>query len=256
MKNMRFLSVFVVVVLLLILTACAIPPRAQIRESVSSAPIPSDAPPSYVGPKATIFVEPVEGIQNIKVELRVPGLDEQIRTMLATALMATGKFRVVERERIRTILQEQDLTTAGRIRPDTGTKTGELTGADLMIKIRLTGHDVGYNALGVGLALLGVITGVPVTSLVGNVRDSRFVADLQLFETRSGEMIHANVVVGDSTAWGGAVGILSRISLGVGIWKDTPLEESLRLMVATSVQEATKKVEELSRIKPPGYFKH
>lgn len=59
---------------------------------------------------------------------------ESIQAQLISELTKTGRYRVVERENISGILGEQDMGAAGRTRKGSGPKTGDLEGAQLMIK--------------------------------------------------------------------------------------------------------------------------
>ncbi len=59
---------------------------------------------------------------------------ESIQAQLISELTKTGRYRVVERENISGILGEQDMAAGGRTRKGSGPKTGDLEGAQLMIK--------------------------------------------------------------------------------------------------------------------------
>ncbi len=63
---------------------------------------------------------------------------EAIHAQLITELDKTGRYRVVERENLGGILKEQDLAAEGRMRKGSGAKTGDLEGAQLMIKGTIT----------------------------------------------------------------------------------------------------------------------
>jgi curli biogenesis system outer membrane secretion channel CsgG len=59
---------------------------------------------------------------------------EAIQAQMITELNNSGRYRVVERENIGGILAEQDMGAAGRTRKGSGPKTGDLEGAQMMIK--------------------------------------------------------------------------------------------------------------------------
>lgn len=83
---------------------------------------------------------------------------EAIHAQLITELDKTGRYRVVERENLGGILQEQDLAAGGRMRKGSGAKTGDLEGAQLMIKGTITdaeeesgkGGSAGFGGLSLG----------------------------------------------------------------------------------------------------------
>lgn len=63
---------------------------------------------------------------------------EALQAQMITELDKTGRYRVVERENLAGILQEQDLAAQGRMRKGSGAKSGDLEGAQLMIKCIIT----------------------------------------------------------------------------------------------------------------------
>ena len=89
---------------------CSVVARAEVKRSIAVAPITSTA-------GATSWIS-----------------GEAIQAQLISELTKTGRYRVVERENIQGILGEQDLGTAGRTRKGSGPATGDLEGAQLMIK--------------------------------------------------------------------------------------------------------------------------
>ena len=52
---------------------------------------------------------------------------------LASELVKTGKFTVIERQQLEKVLGEQDLGTGGRINPATAAQVGKVTGAQLLV---------------------------------------------------------------------------------------------------------------------------
>src|SRR5438874_636706 len=61
--------------------------------------------------------------------------------MLTNELASTGKFKVVEREKLGKVLEEQDLAAAGRISKKTGAKIGKLTGAQYLVYATVSAFD-------------------------------------------------------------------------------------------------------------------
>ena len=53
--------------------------------------------------------------------------------MLATALVKEGKFKIFERDKIDSILKEQDFGASGRIDPTTAAKIGKLIGVEYVV---------------------------------------------------------------------------------------------------------------------------
>lgn len=109
-----------------------------------------DARPKYVGPKQVVAVLPFEN--------RVEGIPdnwligEGLAEILVTELIASDRFLLVEREAIRDILREQELGMSGLARPETATPTGQLAGAQFMIKGAVTefNAEAGGGGLSIG----------------------------------------------------------------------------------------------------------
>lgn len=56
-----------------------------------------------------------------------------IQDVFVTELVKSGKFRVIDRERLNTLLSEQNLSSGGRIDPSTAVRVGKLIGVDYFL---------------------------------------------------------------------------------------------------------------------------
>ena len=61
------------------------------------------------------------------------GVGWELSGMLSNELASTGDFTVVERNKIETVLSEQNLAASGRVQAGTGAQIGKLIGADYLI---------------------------------------------------------------------------------------------------------------------------
>src|SRR5947207_14882680 len=61
------------------------------------------------------------------------GVSKGIMELLATDLAGNPRFRVVERERVQKLLEEQNLTKSGAVDPQTAVRLGKLLGAQYTI---------------------------------------------------------------------------------------------------------------------------
>src|SRR5262245_6580101 len=57
------------------------------------------------------------------------GIGDDLAGMLTNELAGTGKFKMVEREKLTAVLDEQDLAASGRVSKSSGAKIGKMTGA-------------------------------------------------------------------------------------------------------------------------------
>ncbi len=104
--------------------------------------------------KKSIAVAPIQW----QAAATIGGLSgEALTAQLISELNNSGKYRVVERENLEGILKEQDMATAGRTRKGSGAKTGDIEGAQLLIKAVITdAEEKGSQGGGVGIGGISV----------------------------------------------------------------------------------------------------
>lgn len=110
-----------------------------------------------------------------------PRLGHAASDMLATSLVKTGKFSVLEREKLKAILNEQALGKAGAVTPQSAAQVGRLLG----VKYIVTGavSEFGVTKKGGQLPILGI---------GGSQNTARATVDIRLVDTTSGEIILAD----------------------------------------------------------------
>ncbi len=149
--------------------------------------------------------------------------------MLATALMETGRFVVLERQRVGDIIGEQDMVSAGRISKKTGAKTGKIIGAQFMIygavtefeqKERGGGFGFGYKGIGIGVSGSKAHVGV----------------DMRVYDTTTGQIIASKRAVGTCDEKSLALGV-SRggVNFGIGNFQKTPIGKACRKAIEEAV---------------------
>ncbi len=105
-------------------------------------------------------------------------LGEAAADVFVTDLLNTGKFTVIEREKLDAVLQEQDLGASGAVTPQTAAKIGKLLGVDLI----MTGSVSQFSISKAGGGLRGVRLGVTTGKVVMQAR---------LVNTSTGEIVVA-----------------------------------------------------------------
>jgi len=126
---------------------------------------------------------------------------EAITAQMITELEKSGRYRVVERENIKGILDEQDMGTAGRVRGGSGPKTGDIEGAQLMIKFVITdaeeesgkGGKIGIGGIGIG----------------GSKTTYRITADVRIYDMQTSLILGTTSVTAEQKKKkkGGGIGI-------------------------------------------------
>ncbi len=102
-----------------------------------------------------------------------------IEAIVIDSLAQTGRFRLVERTELGSVLGEQDLAASGRIAKPSGAQTGNILGAEFLVQLVITDYETKTSGTdkGVGglvfskIPLLGGVKGGSSTGRVGlNIR--------------------------------------------------------------------------------------
>src|SRR5512137_2911706 len=89
----------------------ALQPTAQVDNDAGTSPFPP-----YSGPKARIAVADFE----VKAAKATYEIGTGLKEMLVTALMNSNRFRVVERQVLNALMQEQELAASGAAQQGAG----------------------------------------------------------------------------------------------------------------------------------------
>nr|NIQ57183.1 hypothetical protein [Gemmatimonadota bacterium]NIU77258.1 hypothetical protein [Gammaproteobacteria bacterium] len=190
---------------------------------------------AYDGPKARIAVARFTDKTGKGWYTRSIG--DGMADMLTTSLVNTNRYIVLERQALGAVLDEQDLAASGRVREGTGAPTGQIEGAELLVVGAVTGlegNSSGAKASGGGL-LGGVLGGIS-----GGFKKSYMAVDMRVIDTRTSRVVAATTVEGEATDvdlsgfgagfGGGALGG------SLSVWKDTPMEKALRIVIDRATQ--------------------
>ena len=113
--------------------------------------------PDYKGVKHAIGVVEFENRNNFFPESQ---MGENFRMMLESALFATNRFVIVEREKLDTVMAEQDLQTSGRAaKANTVAQTGKLRSARYLATGTIVEASSETHGDGGGLSIRGVHIG-------------------------------------------------------------------------------------------------
>ncbi|HYO76922.1 MAG TPA: CsgG/HfaB family protein [Thermoanaerobaculia bacterium] len=128
------------------------------------------------------------------------GVGRELAGMLANELSGTGKFKVVEREKLDDVLEEQDLGDSGRISKSTGAKIGKLTGAQYIVVATLSAFESDVKSTGGGVSFRGIALG-------GKKEDAYLAVDLRVIDTTTGEVEFTRTVEARASSNGVNVGL-------------------------------------------------
>jgi len=150
------------------------------------------------------------------------GVGRDLAGMLSNELSATGKFRVVERSKLDSVLSEQDLGAAGRINPATRAKVGKVTGAKYLVFATVSAFEEKVAGSGGGVSFRGISVG-------GKKGEAYLAIDLRVVDTTTGDIEFSRTVEGRSGSKGVNVG-LYRGGFGGNLGKEekTPVGKAIR----------------------------
>ncbi len=150
------------------------------------------------------------------------GVGWELSGMLSNELAATGKFRVLERTKLESVLSEQDLAMSGRVDPSTGAKFGKLVGAQYLVAGTVTAYEENTASSGGGLSFGGV-------SIGGKSEKAYLAIDLRVIDSSTGEIAYVRTVEGTSKGGGVSLG-LYRGGFGGTLdnYKNTPAGKAIR----------------------------
>jgi curli biogenesis system outer membrane secretion channel CsgG len=185
----------------------ALIPFLLVLASAASAQVASPATPAIVepAPAPVTTVEPagrpVIGVLKFQDETGAMflqgGVGRALTTMITNELSARAAFTVVERQKLRAVLEEQNLSASGRVSPETSIAIGKLTGAQYLVTGTVTAFEEKVQTQ-VKRGFLGVGAGVK------NISEGGYLAvDLRVIDTTTGEIRYARTIEG--TTPGGEV---------------------------------------------------
>jgi curli biogenesis system outer membrane secretion channel CsgG len=161
------------------------------------------------------------------------GAGRELAGMLSNELSNTGKFRVVEREKLDKVLEEQDLAEAGRVNKATRAKVGKLTGAKYLIFGTVSAFEENTSGGGGGVSFRGINVG-------GKKQDAYLAIDLRVVDTTTGDVEWSRTVEARSETKGINLG-LYRGGFGGNLAKHekTPTGKAIRGVMIEAVDYLT-----------------
>jgi curli biogenesis system outer membrane secretion channel CsgG len=148
-----------------------------------------------------------------------------LQDMLASELVSTKAFSVLERKEIESVLGEQDLSASGRVSAKTKVQMKKLKGAQYLIAGTVSAYEENTKGAGGGVRL------GPVS--LGGAKDKAYIAvDMKVIDTETGEIVDARTI--EATAKGKALSgglSLRNFSVGGGGYEKTPTGKAIRACI-------------------------
>jgi curli biogenesis system outer membrane secretion channel CsgG len=162
------------------------------------APAPAPAPtpvPQSVQAQPVSGCCPVIGVLKFQDETGAlflqGGVGRVLTTMLTNELSARPAFVVVERQKLRAVLEEQNLSASGLVSPETSIAIGKLTGAQYLITGTVTSFEERFEGPTIKRGFLGRARVTAPPSVGGYLA-----IDLRVIDTTTGEIRYARTIEG------------------------------------------------------------
>jgi curli biogenesis system outer membrane secretion channel CsgG len=171
----------------------------------------------YNGPKKRIAVSAFE----YRAGQGSREIGNGMSDMLTDALFNSGRFIVLERERLDEVMEEQDRSNTNRFKKDTAAPKGELEGAELLIRGSVTQFEPNCKGGSV---------------IVASGKEACMAINLRIVDAKTGRVVNATTVEG--TSGKGSVGFIyarSELPIGLGAYRKTPMEAAIRNCIETAV---------------------
>lgn len=152
--------------------------------------------PEYHGPKQVIAVLPFENrVRNVYGSMN---LGEGLSEILITELHKSGRFLLVERSAIQSIVKEQELGMSGLVNQETAPAVGQMSGAQFMVIGAIT--EFNDKAGGGGLTL-----GYSGGEVGGKIRTAYVGIDVRLVDNATGQIYASYNASEKATSAGGSL---------------------------------------------------
>ena len=146
----------------------------------------------------------------------------ELSDMLASELVSTRSFSVLERKEIDAVIGEQDLGGSGRIDPATKAKIGKIKGAKYLVAGTVSSYEQNTSGGGGGISVGGL-------SLGGKKEKTYVAVDVKVIDTETGEIVDARTIEGEASGsgMGGSLSVAG-VSLHGGGFEKTPAGKAIR----------------------------
>ena len=193
-----------------------------------------------IGPKTRIAVARFEASPALTNSYKGWDVGGDLAAQLATELVKTGRFIVVERALLGDILREGELATRNGVSSETAPQAGRLLGAQVLITGAVTeftqvadGGGVRIGASGFGKILDRVWLGLELST-------GRVALDLRLVDATTGQVLQSHRSEARVSGRGVSLEIDTRsVSFGGDAFNQTPLGAATRQAIREAVTFAT-----------------
>lgn len=164
-------------------------------------------------------------------------IGHNLTIMLESALFDSGRFVIVEREKLGDVMAEQDLAAGGRAAKSKVAKTGLIRPARYIASGAVTEVTENQSGGGGGISFKGIRLG-------GGKNEAQVTVIVKLIDTTTGEIVAKERIVGKAGGTSLNVGLsVGGLNTDLGGFKKTPLGQAAQDCIAKASEFIAKKME-------------
>ena len=149
----------------------------------------------------------------------------ELQDMLASELVSTKAFQVLERKEIDAVLGEQELGESGRVDRSTKAKIGKIKGAKYLVAGTVSAFEESTSGTGGGIGIGGF-------SIGGKKEKAYMAVDVKVIDTTTAEIVDARTVEASSSSGGLNLGVSRGIFPGsLSKYEKTPTGKAIRACI-------------------------
>jgi curli biogenesis system outer membrane secretion channel CsgG len=157
-------------------------------------------------------------------------IGEGLAEMLTSELAKTGQFIVVERQALGDIVKEQELGQTGLIRGETAARTGQVLGAQIVVRGAVTEFEESASGGGADIGLRNLNIG-------GKIQNAHVALDIRLIDASTGQVIASHNASKVVPSAGGGVGArIGTVTFGGDAFFNTPIGQATRAAMQDALQ--------------------
>ncbi|MDP3980258.1 MAG: CsgG/HfaB family protein [Chlamydiota bacterium] len=199
--------------------------RRRVSSGHSDAPPPM-ALPAAMGPKKTIAITKFD---NKAGQWAQWDLGNGMSEMLATSLIKSGRFIVLERGEIENIIAEQDFGMSGRTAEGSAAKIGKILKAQIMISGAVTEFEANSGGGGGGFTVKGFTIGA-------SGAHAKVAVNIRIYDTTTGQILDSQRCEGVAERSGLAFSYTdSDFGFGGNQFDRTPLGSACQMAIDKAV---------------------
>jgi curli biogenesis system outer membrane secretion channel CsgG len=181
-----------------------------------------------------------------------------IRALLTTRVQQGGKIRIVERAKVQTVMKEQDFDASNRVKKGTGSRIGQIRGADVYVMGDIVAFGRDDRDKRVGLGGLSRYAGPFGGIKVGSKEDKAVVIiDYRMVDAETSEVIDTGEARGESKRTSkGLAGVFGTSTAAGGASVDMTASNFAQTIIGEATIDACDKLAAIMNSKIPGLAKH